>query len=316
MPATSEGHQPPQSSAIEPISVVVPTRGRGSLVLRTVESILGNDISPAEVIVVDQSDDNQTETAMAAFQGDNRVRYIRSSTRGISAARNIGIQHTSGEIIANTDDDCEVARDWLSGIAKSFSECPEASIAFGNVEAASHSTQGIIPAFRADRRILIRGVSQKHKVEGIGACFAFRTPLWSEVGGFDELLGTGGRFASAEETDFVIRALAKGHAVLQTSNFRVVHHGFRPWCDVGELVEGYLYGIGAMSAKQVRLNGIAYVHVMARLAARWAWGKPVVDLGPTPPRSVRLRAFLRGFAEAWRLPTDRDGRFLPPNGRE
>jgi glycosyltransferase involved in cell wall biosynthesis len=80
-------------------------------------SILSNVGDDFELLIVDQSEDNATEQALAAYAGDRRFRYIRSSSRGASAARNVGVEQSTAPIIAFTDDDCRVSTDWLRQIA-------------------------------------------------------------------------------------------------------------------------------------------------------------------------------------------------------
>lgn len=291
------------------ISVVVPTRDRGARVVGTIRSILAGDLLPAELVIVDQSQTHDTASAVREFLTDSRFRYIRTCTSGISAARNVGVLSCSANIIANTDDDCEAHPSWLAGIARCFADHPEASMVLGNVDAAPHSSDGFVPSYRVRKTVLVRGVAQKHRVEGIGACFAFRVDLWRELGGFDECLGAGSLLRSAEETDFMIRALGTGHAVGETPEFGVVHNGFRKWADATGLIEGHLYGLGATSAKHLRMYAAPYLYVMARLAARWAWGQPIVDFEHQPAKLLRLRAFLRGFADGWRRELDSKGHF-------
>jgi len=45
----------------------------------------------------------------------------------------VGAQHTSAPIVANTDDDCEAARDWLSRVMQAFETYPGVAIVLGNV---------------------------------------------------------------------------------------------------------------------------------------------------------------------------------------
>ena len=65
---------------------------------------------------MDQSDDDATEQALAVYAGDRRFRYVRTSSRGASAARNVGVEQSTAPIIAFTDDDCRVSTDWLQQI--------------------------------------------------------------------------------------------------------------------------------------------------------------------------------------------------------
>ena len=279
------------------------------MVVRAIESIVGGVVRPKHIIVIDQSRSYDTAAAVDRFLGREWFRYIRTGTIGISAARNIGTETASSPIIATTDDDCEAHPDWVRALLSAFDEHPEASIILGNVKAAFHHSGGFIPSYTISRPVSARGVSQKYRVEGIGACLAFRRDLWRELGGFDEFLGVGAPLTSAEEVDFMIRALGKGHTIREAPTVGVTHHGYRSFEQGRELIAGYLQGIGAVSAKHLRRHGASYSYVLARLALRWAAGRPMVDFGHRPSKMLRLRAFLRGFREGWKLDYDKYGHF-------
>ena len=293
------------------ISVVIATKDRGSAARRTIESVLCNPYADVEVILVDQSVSDDTASSITPLLKDDRVRYFRSETVGVSAAKNIALQVAKGSIIACTDDDCEVPSDWLERIVRSFEESPQASVLFGSVDAAPHNDDGFIPAYSVQGRVLTNRLARKHWLEGLGACFAFRAALWDELGGFDERLGAGGHFHSAEEVDFVVRALAIGRTVGETPEFGVVHFGFRRWDQADDLIKGHMCGLGAMAAKHVRLYRARYLYVLARLGIRWLFGRPVVDFQHQPPRWMRLRAFLGGFGQGWRTDLGVNGLFAP-----
>src|SRR5687768_11128779 len=73
------------------VSVVVCTRNRGESIVSTLETLLANDYANFEVVVVDQSTDDLTEQVMPRFLKDKRLRYFRSTTKGLGRARNIGM---------------------------------------------------------------------------------------------------------------------------------------------------------------------------------------------------------------------------------
>jgi glycosyltransferase involved in cell wall biosynthesis len=103
------------------IAVVVPTRNRPHHAEPCVRSILANRERDLELVLVDQSDEDTTERAVAVHRLDSRFRHLRSATRGASNARNIGIQASLAPIIAFTDDDCRVAVDWIARMIRALS---------------------------------------------------------------------------------------------------------------------------------------------------------------------------------------------------
>lgn len=205
-----------------------------------------------------------------------------------------------------TDDDCRVPPDWLGNMAAAFSAGDRTGVVFGNVLAAPHDrAKGFISAYHRKTPILARGIRDKPKVEGIGACMGIRTDTWAALGGFDGMLGAGSKFKSADDTDFAIRALLSGYEICETPEVHVVHHGFRTWSEGSLLINGYLFGIGAMLAKHIRCRHWPVLHVVRALAQRWMFERPVVEFGFTPSRSLRLSGFVRGFIAGGIEPIDR-----------
>lgn len=85
------------------VSVIVPTYNRRRLVVEAVESILRQSYGDFEVIVVDDGSSDGTSDALGVF-GDS-VRVVRQENRGPAAARNRGLAHSGGELIAFLDSD-------------------------------------------------------------------------------------------------------------------------------------------------------------------------------------------------------------------
>ena len=82
------------------ISVVVPTRNRPTHIPDCVASVLATT-GFDELIVIDQSDGTATEQALAHLD-DPRLRYVRTDSRGVTIARNIGIDLSVGSIVSAT----------------------------------------------------------------------------------------------------------------------------------------------------------------------------------------------------------------------
>ncbi len=288
------------------VSVVVATRNRGDQVRQTITSILANDYPRFDLWVVDQSESDDTCQVVQPFETNGRLHYVRSSTTGVSTGRNLGITLSQGELIAITDDDCEAASDWITQMVNAFSQHPAAGIVFGNVLTAPHDTNaGFIPGYYRNDCFLARTIYYKHCVEGISACIGLRRAVWHQLNGFDPMLGAGAPLKSAGETDFAIRALLAGIPIYETPAPAVTHFGFRTWEQGRSLIQGYMFGIAAALTKNLKCGHWSVLAVLVHLGWRWAFQKPVVDLGRRPPRWMRLAAFLSGIWGALRTPVDR-----------
>ncbi len=288
------------------VTVIISTCNRGARILTALRSVLANDTQGFEVIIVDQSSDGVTEESIRHLLDDSRVRYERSQTRGISSGQNLGCRLSRGRIIATTDDDCEVPPNWIATLASAFDLNRRIGIVFGNVVAGPHDHDaGFIPAYTRREPYLATGIKEKHRVEGISACMGVRRDVWETLGGLDEMLGAGARFPAAGETDLAIRSLLAGYFVYESPDVYVIHHGFRTRADGRVLIGGYMRGLGAMLAKHVKCGHWSVLRVMVQLASRWAFSRPVVDLGRRPPRLHRLACFMNGFVSGLSIPVDR-----------
>ena len=189
------------------IPVVIATRDRGDAVAVAVRSLLRCHPSPRGIWVVDQSRDERTAEAMAAL-GDPRLHYLRSRTVGQNRAQNLAIAGLDAELVAITDDDCEVPPDWLARFERAFALDPRVAMVFGNVRAAAHDERaGFVPSYARTSPFLAKTPIDKWRVEGMGACMAIRRAAWEALGGFDEMLGPGAPYPAAGESDLVFRAL-------------------------------------------------------------------------------------------------------------
>ena len=109
MQRLSDPHLPllPGGTSLPLISVVIATRNRGAAVVRAIESIVpgqgGGDGNRFELIIVDQSDDDSSEVAVAPYLCCPRIRYHKASSRGLGEARNEGMTIASSEWVAFTD---------------------------------------------------------------------------------------------------------------------------------------------------------------------------------------------------------------------
>lgn len=94
------------------VSVIIPTYNRAHLLGRAIESVLAQTFHDYELIVVDDGSIDSTRELLATFHG--KLIPLFQTHRGVSAARNLGIKHSAGELLAFLDSDDEWLPDKLS----------------------------------------------------------------------------------------------------------------------------------------------------------------------------------------------------------
>ena len=94
------------------VSVVVPTYNRAYCLERTLASALVQTHCNLEIVVVDDGSTDTTEDLVTTIsRRDSRVRYVKQTNQGVSAARNTGFARCTGEFVALLDSD-DVWRPW------------------------------------------------------------------------------------------------------------------------------------------------------------------------------------------------------------
>jgi glycosyltransferase involved in cell wall biosynthesis len=105
------------------VSIVICTQNRlEALQKYALSSVFNIDYPSFEVVIVDDASTDETKEFLQIFKKDH-LKVIRNDRkRGLCNARNLGIDHCSGEIIAFIDDDCLVSRDWLKELVEVYAK--------------------------------------------------------------------------------------------------------------------------------------------------------------------------------------------------
>lgn len=107
------------------ISVILPVHNRADVLPRAIRSVLEQEFSDFELIVVDDGSTDSSSNVVEGF-GDDRIRLVRlDRNRGGNAARNEGIRAARAPLIAFLDsDDCYLPNK-LGRIVAEFDRRPE-----------------------------------------------------------------------------------------------------------------------------------------------------------------------------------------------
>jgi GT2 family glycosyltransferase len=293
------------------------TRGRGSSVVPTIETILAGDYADLFLIIVDQSDDDATAKAVTPFlsggsRADRRVVYVRCNTAGLSRSRNRAIAEAARrgcQVVAFTDDDCTVPPHWLATMACAFNQDERVAVAFCNVLAAPHDPdRGYIPTYQRRGDLCVRSIYERLQARGIGAGMAVRVAAMEAVGGFDEQLGAGAALGAGEDHDISLRTLLAGWHICETDRTHVIHDGFRLHSECRDLMRRSWLGIGAAFAKPFRAGHVRFVGGALYEAVVHALWPPLREMARLrrPRGAVAVPAFMWGLAFGLASPIDRE----------
>jgi len=291
------------------ITVLICTRNRGDSIQATIMSILDNTHTRFELLIVDQSTNTCTAQAVGALSHDPRIRYVNTNTQGLSIARNIGIALSRSDLVIMTDDDCEVAPDWIDQMAAPFLQHPHVGIVFCDVVAAPYDRRaGFVPVSLSAHPLLIEDLAHWQTCDGvnigIGAGMAIRRSVAEAIGGFDTLFGPGGPFRNGDDIDFTLRALAADHQIFRINDVSVIHHGFRTFQENRALIRGAMYSAGAAYGRLIRCGqwrAISYYIAMfiAMVIVPMIENLRHLQVPPVLGRAIWL---VRGLVEGFRAP--------------
>lgn len=85
------------------VSIIIPTYNRGWILKEAINSVLAQDFTDFELIVVNDGSTDKTQDILNTYNED--IRALRQNNQGVSAARNAGIASALGRFIAFLDSD-------------------------------------------------------------------------------------------------------------------------------------------------------------------------------------------------------------------
>jgi glycosyltransferase involved in cell wall biosynthesis len=171
------------------VSVVIPVFNGEAFLREAVQSVLAQKYSPVEIIVVDDGSTDGTENVARSFP--ETVRYMRQSNKGPAAARNRGIEHAQGSLIAFADADDLWPEGKLELQLPYLLPDPAIEIVMGRIQQVRLSKMVDEPTFSVN----------------LGSA-VIRKSVFERVGLFDETM----RYS--EDVDWFMRAREAGAAIV------------------------------------------------------------------------------------------------------
>jgi len=298
-------------SSSPPLAIVICSKDRAWLLEGALSAIERVRRPGDETIVVDSaSTDDSVKRVAGRFPW---VRFVRCDQPGASRARNCGVRVSSAPVVAFTDDDCRPEAGWADAIEAIFREEPATGFLTGMVRPDG----GPGPALAvggADVPQLFRYGDDPAEL-GQSANFAARRQALDAIGGFDEVLGAGTRFAGAEDHDVFWRLLRAGWMGRYDPRVSVVHQQWRTTRQAMRSQYGYGLGSGAFALKAIRIDRREGLPILGHRVWRFGALSAARALRDRYERGaagdvLRLAGVVAGFVRAARLPVAGE-RYVP-----
>ncbi len=213
-------------------TVVICTRNRAGLLAETVEAALAIEY-PAdrwELLIVDNASSDSTLGLARALRA-GRAQHVRALVEpevGLSAARNAGVRHGRGRIVAFLDDDASPEPRWLAALVEAL-EAERAQAAGGPVEALFDGPyppwfSACFLPYLAVWNLGPHPTDLRYNEYPRGVNMAFRREAFERFGFFSRHLGRKlGSLLSCEEIEICLRIERAGGRILYVPGARVRH---------------------------------------------------------------------------------------------
>lgn len=159
------------------VSVVIPCHNQGCFVDEAVDSVLGQTFTNFEIIVVNDGSSDAFTNRLLGNYSKPGVTVVETTNQGLAAARNNGIETSSGQYILPLDADDKLGETYLEKAVGILDTHPEVGIVY--CKACTFGNEEIdweLPDFSLDEMLM----------DNIIFCSAmFRRRDWQRVGGYD-----------------------------------------------------------------------------------------------------------------------------------
>lgn len=291
------------------LSIVICTKDRENSLRDALESVFAQTRRADEIVLVDDGNlDPGSITAWIDAHGIS-CQYFKKDVPGLTASRNLGVEHALGEIILFLDDDVLLESGYIKSLMEIFENDPEKRIGGATGTLKISYRPGIQPFLRfflMDSRkpgvllpsgfgALVREgeIDRQMPVQYLsGSNMAYRREVFNEFR-FDRRLGA---YGWTEDRDFSFRVSQKYTLIatpsarlvhLKDPNSRINHRHF------GFMETNYLYRFFRKNMPQRPSNRLAFAWAMVGVLLK----NSLVVLAPhnRPARFEQLRGNIQGL---------------------
>lgn len=195
-------------------SIVICTFNRLAHLKTCIAALLEINFPTYEIIIVNDGSSDGTKEYLDNLANPKINIIHHAQNLGLSSARNTGIKNAKYDLIAFTDDDCIVEKDWLRFLSKGFTN-EKIGLVIGQTFYISKTYKGYFPE---------RLVSNINATWPMGCNMAYQKKVFDICEGFDDLFF---RYNN-EDSEMAIRCVEKGFSYNRALD-AVVYHQAVNW---------------------------------------------------------------------------------------
>lgn len=111
------------------VSVIIPVYNMEAFLSEAIDSVLASTYPNFEIIIIDDGSTDQSPVIAETYSAkDQRIRFYRQPNRGVSAARNLGLENAKGEFVLPVDADDKISKHYLQAAAEVLIHQPQVKI--------------------------------------------------------------------------------------------------------------------------------------------------------------------------------------------
>ena len=179
------------------LSIVIPCFNQGAYLMEALQSVEQCAVPGIETLIVNDGSTEEETCRLLKALGEQGHHIIHQTNRGLSTARNVGVQKAKGPYVLPLDADNKIRPNFVLKGVRILDRHSRVGVVYGRRFLFGSNT-GVLRVPRFDLARLLA-------CNFIDACSLFRRSVWEECGGFDETMRSG-----LEDWEFWIRVASRG----------------------------------------------------------------------------------------------------------
>jgi glycosyltransferase involved in cell wall biosynthesis len=164
------------------VTVYIVSHNYGRFLEQAIESVFRQYYAKWELLLIDDGSTDETPEIMCLYQGDPRVRVLRTDNIGLPAVANLALREAQGEYLIRLDGDDIFDENLLLVLENYLNIHPECAMVFSDYYLIDEGGS----VLSHERRHRLLELSHLKDMPPNGACALTRTSALKEIGGYRE----------------------------------------------------------------------------------------------------------------------------------